>query len=87
MSPHLEVRAIKASLAARTVIWTMTVLARLREGPATTSELYDAVSCASGAFRRLLYDLRRRGLITSTRRPLMTKNGYSRALWMLPIKS
>jgi DNA-binding HxlR family transcriptional regulator len=84
VSPRLEVRAIKAGMAARTVIWTMTVLARLREGPATTSELYDTVSCASGAFRRQLYDLRRRGMITSTRRPMMSKNGYSRALWMLP---
>ncbi len=84
VSPHLEVRAIKASLAARTVIWTITILARLQEGPATTAELRRAAWCKDDSFRLILQDLRRRGQIVSTPHPERGKYGVLRALWMLP---
>lgn len=64
MTAATEVARIRREFAARDAEWTAAVKARLRDGPATTSELYVAAMATSkGIFNNLLTALRRAGVI------------------------
>ncbi|MCF8534401.1 MAG: hypothetical protein K9G48_15445 [Reyranella sp.] len=86
-SVALQVRAIKAAQAARDGLWIVAVRARLREGPATSRELFDGVfQPVRGAFLVRLYAMEKAGLIecaTPVRRP----TGHLSKTWRLPVCS